>query len=296
MGLLDAYPAAVAWSLRKIRDGYAGPCVRVRRSVDNDERSIGFVGSQLHVWALLSFVGSGHGYVSRWYDQGTTDRYAEQASSGYQPILVESGHLVTSASGHPAIRFGDNNNIHLVVSGNAPIAAGGIDRSYHAAFQQDAAELRPAVFCEGQNNALRTFACLSEYAIRLNGGNVIFDAAAALGSVEVATWGASGGTVGDAFARRNGTQLGVSSTTSSAGAINTTGPSYIGYYTAGVGTGSFLGRLNEVIAMPTLLTAEQITAIESSMDYWRQVPPMFPSRNSRLAAVHVHFARTRGTR
>lgn len=294
MGFLDTYPAAVAWSLRKVRDAYSGPCVRVRRSSDNDELNIGFVGSALRINALLNFVGSSHGYVSRWYDQGAIDRYAEQSIGGYQPILVESGQLVTSATGHPAIRFGDNNNVHLLVNGSAPIAAGGIDRSYHAAFQQDAAELRPAVFCEGQNSNLRTFACLSEYAIRLNGGNIIFSDAADLGSVEVATWGASGGTVGDGFARRNGTPLGVSSISSGTGSINTTGPSYIGYYTAGVGTGSFLGRLNELVAVPTLLTPEQIADIESSMGYWRQVSPVFPSRKHRLAAAHLHFARTRG--
>jgi hypothetical protein len=41
--LLDLYPnAAVAYSLRKLRDAYSGSAIRVRRSVDNTEQDFGF--------------------------------------------------------------------------------------------------------------------------------------------------------------------------------------------------------------------------------------------------------------
>jgi hypothetical protein len=41
--LLDLYPnAAVAYSLRKLRNAYTGPAIRVRRSVDNADQDFGF--------------------------------------------------------------------------------------------------------------------------------------------------------------------------------------------------------------------------------------------------------------
>jgi hypothetical protein len=41
--LLDLYPnAAVAYSLRKLRDAYTGPAIRVRRAIDNAEQDFGF--------------------------------------------------------------------------------------------------------------------------------------------------------------------------------------------------------------------------------------------------------------
>jgi hypothetical protein len=48
VGLLDDYPtAAAAYSLRKLRNGYSGNAIRVRRSSDNAELNIGFVANEL---------------------------------------------------------------------------------------------------------------------------------------------------------------------------------------------------------------------------------------------------------
>lgn len=59
-GPLDAVPgAAAAYSTRRLRFGYTGPAVRVRRSLDNAEADIGFDGAgNLDQSALRSFVGS----------------------------------------------------------------------------------------------------------------------------------------------------------------------------------------------------------------------------------------------
>jgi hypothetical protein len=57
--LLDLYPnAAVAYSLRKLRNAYSGSAIRVRRSSDNAEQNISFVGNNLDTASLLSFVGA----------------------------------------------------------------------------------------------------------------------------------------------------------------------------------------------------------------------------------------------
>ena len=56
--LLDTYPnAAVAYSLRKLRTAYTGSAIRVRRSVDNAEQDIAFVGNDLDTTTMLDFVG-----------------------------------------------------------------------------------------------------------------------------------------------------------------------------------------------------------------------------------------------
>ena len=49
---------AVAYSLRKLRTAYTGSAIRVRRSLDNAERDIGFNGTNLDTTALQNFVGS----------------------------------------------------------------------------------------------------------------------------------------------------------------------------------------------------------------------------------------------
>lgn len=56
--LLDTYPnAAVAYSLRKLRTAYTGNAIRVRRSIDNAEQDISFVGNDLDTASMLDFVG-----------------------------------------------------------------------------------------------------------------------------------------------------------------------------------------------------------------------------------------------
>jgi len=63
--------------------------VRVRRSSDNAEKDIGFAGKALDVQDLLSFVGSGNGYIVSTYSQGTVS--SSQNSANSQPLIVENG-------------------------------------------------------------------------------------------------------------------------------------------------------------------------------------------------------------
>lgn len=91
--------ARVIYSLRKVNPNYNGVCLRVRRSLDNAEMDVGFVNGVLDTASLLTFVGSGTGYVRTWYDQsGNTGFDIGQASNSYQPIIVSSGALIYNGS------------------------------------------------------------------------------------------------------------------------------------------------------------------------------------------------------
>jgi hypothetical protein len=103
--LLDLFPnAAVAYSLRKLRTAYTGSAIRVRRSSDNTEQDIGFVGNNLDTASLLTFCGAGDGFVTTWYDQSTNVNDATQATVGRQPLIVSSGAILTQ-SGKQYVRM-----------------------------------------------------------------------------------------------------------------------------------------------------------------------------------------------
>ena len=84
--LLDLYNSEGAYSMRKI-SSTATNCVRVRRSNDNAEQDIGFVGDELDTTALLTFVGANNGFVTTWYDQ-----------SGNSRDVIVTGKLITNKS------------------------------------------------------------------------------------------------------------------------------------------------------------------------------------------------------
>ena len=94
--LLDSYSgASVAYSLRKLSAAYSGSAIRVRRSSDNAEQNIGFdAGGNLDTTGLLSFVGSGSGFVTTWYDQSGNGNNAFQTAASVQPQIVSNGSLI----------------------------------------------------------------------------------------------------------------------------------------------------------------------------------------------------------
>ena len=111
--LLDTYPAAVAWSLRKLSGGYTGAAIRVRRSSDDTEQDIGFDGNDLDTTSLLSFVGAGNGLVTTIYDQAGAGFNFTQTNPVRQGRIVNSGSLNTD-NGKPIIlRSVDNNGGYI---------------------------------------------------------------------------------------------------------------------------------------------------------------------------------------
>jgi hypothetical protein len=113
--LLDLYPsAAVAYSLRKLRNAYTGSAIRVRRSSDNTEQDIGFVGNDLDTTALTTFVGAGNGFVVTWYDQSGNANNATQTTQANQPQIVSSGSLILE-NGKVSVNY-DGTNDNLISS------------------------------------------------------------------------------------------------------------------------------------------------------------------------------------
>ena len=104
--LLDTYSSEGGYSMRKI-SSTATNCIRVRRSSDNAEQDIGFVGNDLDTASLLSFVGANDGFVTTWYDQSGNSRDAVNATAATQPRIVNSGVLETKNT-KPAIYFNDD--------------------------------------------------------------------------------------------------------------------------------------------------------------------------------------------
>ena len=105
-GLLDDYPsAAAAYSLRALNSAYTGALITVRRSSDNATQDIyaKYDGS-LDADSLLTFVGSGDGFVSTWYDQSGAGNDAVQASASSQPQIVSSGSVINE-NGKISVKF-----------------------------------------------------------------------------------------------------------------------------------------------------------------------------------------------
>ena len=115
--MLDTYGGAAAgFSLRRLSSAYAGSAIRVRRSSDNTEMNIGFDSSgNLDTTSLTSFVGSGNGFVTTWYDQSGLGRDAIQPSASNQPEIVMSG-VINTLNGKPAIKFIDYLSRYLYVN------------------------------------------------------------------------------------------------------------------------------------------------------------------------------------
>jgi hypothetical protein len=116
--LLDLYPnAAAAYSLRKLRTAYTGSAVRVRRSSDNTEQNIGFIGNDLDTTALLAFCGAGNGFVTTWYDQSGSAQNATMSTQANQPQIVSSGVVLTQ-NGKPAVQYdGTNDGLNATIAG-----------------------------------------------------------------------------------------------------------------------------------------------------------------------------------
>ena len=111
--LLDLYPnAAAAYSVRLLRGAYYGsPCIRVRRSSDNAEQDIGFtILGLLDIASLLSFIGSGSGFIRTVYDQSGNGVNWEQATPANQPMIVNAGVLLTE-NGFPVFLTDNTNDV-----------------------------------------------------------------------------------------------------------------------------------------------------------------------------------------
>jgi hypothetical protein len=108
--VLDSITSAAAFSVRRLLSAYSGACLRVRRSSDNAEQDIGFLGVNLDTAALLSFCAATNGFVVTWYDQSGNARNLTQATTANQPQIVTSGALTVTLNGRPGLVFDGTND------------------------------------------------------------------------------------------------------------------------------------------------------------------------------------------
>lgn len=93
-GLLDQISATAigAFSLRRLRNAYAGSAIKVRRSSDNATQNIGFDGAgNFDTTSLTTFIGSNSGFIDTWYDQSGSGNDFAQATTASQPRIVNAG-------------------------------------------------------------------------------------------------------------------------------------------------------------------------------------------------------------
>jgi hypothetical protein len=125
--LLENYEGAAAgYSLRKIRSGYTGAAIRVRRASDSAEMDIGFSGVNLDTESLSTFCSATNGFVTKWYDQSGNEYDATQTIANNQPKIYDSSTGVFTANGKPAIDFDGSNDYFVtpvVASGSVSVFA-----------------------------------------------------------------------------------------------------------------------------------------------------------------------------
>lgn len=90
---IDTRPIA-AFSTRRVRTAWGGPCMRVRRSTDDAPALIGFLpDGSFDEAALLAHCGLGDGFVAEWFDQSGNGWHAAQATAANQPRIVSGGTI-----------------------------------------------------------------------------------------------------------------------------------------------------------------------------------------------------------
>ena len=105
--------AAVAYSLRRLRNAYTGNCIRIRKDTTGQpEQDIGFSGGVVDTNAIKSFLNANSGFVVTWYDQSGNARNATQSTAGNQPRIALNG-VIDRKLGKPFMFFGSSGTLFL---------------------------------------------------------------------------------------------------------------------------------------------------------------------------------------
>jgi len=105
VGLSCSTPSAAAYSLRRLSSSYTGNLIQVRRSSDSATLNIGYDSNGwLDTNSMKTFVGTGNGFVAKWYDQSGNGIDAAQTTLSSQSPIILSGIVQRMpGSGMPAI-------------------------------------------------------------------------------------------------------------------------------------------------------------------------------------------------
>ena len=262
--LLDNYTgAAAAYSVRKLRANYTGPCIEVRRG-DGQLQDIGFdANGNLDTAAIKSFCDADTGgtptagTVRTWYDQSGNSNDATQSTAASQPQIY-NGTAVLTKNGQPALRF----NVDRL---DASITFASSDAtSYFWVASADNAENNNRVVSAGSGSTRRNCSILSDAGNVYDGSN-----------------GVTGGTVSDnqqtllsGYHATNNGRIYVD------GVLGATGTTFVQQATSGftigvdtgVGGSDLIGELQEFIVYKTDQdTVGNRTGIESDINTYYSI-------------------------
>ena len=281
-----------AYSLRKLRIGYLGFAVKIRRSTDNAEANVQFdnldrvsnsslvtvtnVGtSTLGLGQNLTystFAGAETISITTWYDQSTNAYNAVQTTNSKQPTLVLNSAGPSNTL--PSVNFNPTNAHELII--NQPIEnliTSGINGS-------------ALTICKGSNNSQISFGTRMadnwRWSTHINwsDGYCYFDAAEVCCATARSFNNSANSGIYKQYSFVRGTTyktIRFNSTTtsinnSSATSTSKTGGSFsIGYWSPSFSSGhsTFNGNFCEIILFPTDLSTTALNKLENNqIQYW----------------------------
>jgi hypothetical protein len=287
-GLLDTYSgAAAAYSVRMLSSTYrAKPVIRVRRSSDSAERDfyIGYNGL-INTVEILSFVGVGSGFVTKWYDQSGNGRDGIQGSAYNQPRIVNAGVLFTQNS-LVSIDCYDNNRCAFNITeggfgGNTILTNKSYGYAFVAARTAQTAAFRRTLFSIASTNInssrfyIGTIASLNTMAMggkRLDADTLESTSTTTHGSAFNLLTGVARYADAEAYLYKNGVLAGSKVPFQTAGATSNTVSygyeSYIGSGRGDVAGGIENGSVSEVIMYNTDKASDRAAIETNIMTYY----------------------------
>ncbi len=275
---LSSTGAAGAYSTRLLRSGFTGAAINVRRASDNAQADVSFDGtgnvsststvtitnagsSGLTVGSTLSFSSFYSGttvYVQTWYDQSGNARDITQATTAFQPVIVNAGSPVT-INGKFSLSFnGSNTTMNIPLSSTLINAQGSfstvhmqstLQNNFNAILAWSNGTAAGPGF--GPLNSAGAFGLYTTY----NTPNVTLGpVSAGVTYVLNATWTGSGSSVTES---RNGTVI---SGSLSSGFTQTIAIGFLGHDA----TSNFGGFLSEVIIFSTPLSTADRQSLQSN--------------------------------
>lgn len=247
-GVLDlvGVSAQVAYSFRKLRAGYSGSAVRVRRSSDNAEQDFGFNSAgDLDMVAVLAFCGANNGFIVTWYDQSGNGLNQTQSTAASQPKLRGTGSVIPGEES-PRVELDGTTFLKRDLTAFTM-------QSVNAVCQPTNFTGSNRTICDHNNNTSGT-----RWLLRFasTSGIVVFQKSVGVSAGASSTAAQVITGVGTSQLWRDGTSLGTGSAISGA----TSGTFNIG--ASPLGGGYFLGTIAEVIVFSSDLTTTQRQTLE----------------------------------
>jgi hypothetical protein len=263
-----------AFSTRKLREGYTGFALRVRRSTDNAQADVAFDNTSIvsdnsivtvavaggglavgNTLTLASFRSGSTLFVSTWYDQGTNGFHGVQATTSRQAVF--SLNVIGSSNQYASLVFtGTSKHIGNVQNGtstnnsfgHSDISDNNIRWSTHMNWPDGTNQMYTDL--GSSTDAVRSF--LNDGTVGLN-KNKQYTIIRATSSKIVRVSGID----------RNNTPLGITSRTWSAGSTFGVGLT-TGSLDVSFNQNGYTGNIPEFILFPEPLTAAQFILVENN--------------------------------